>query len=93
MLEQINSALDLLEDQQRDLLVPVLAEVHAGHTQIVKQALSLLMENRTDDCRQYLTEARMDRLRSVGYYLPFRSVEEGVADYISNHLSKDDPYL
>ena len=42
---------------------------------------------------QYFTQAEMARLRALGYERPFRSVEEGVRDYVENHLSKDDPYI
>jgi len=42
---------------------------------------------------QYLTEARMERLREVGYTLPFTSLEEGVAEYVLRYLSQPDPYL
>jgi ADP-L-glycero-D-manno-heptose 6-epimerase len=42
---------------------------------------------------QYFTEARMQRLRAVGYDAPFTSLEEGVADYVERHLSQPDPYL
>ena len=40
------------------------------------------------DRYQYFTQARMDRLRALGYAAPFRSVEEGVGDYVRNHLSR-----
>jgi ADP-L-glycero-D-manno-heptose 6-epimerase len=42
---------------------------------------------------QYFTEARMERLREVGYTQPFTSLEEGVADYVQRYLSQTDPYL
>jgi ADP-L-glycero-D-manno-heptose 6-epimerase len=41
---------------------------------------------------QYFTEARMDRLRAVGYDRPFTSLEQGVADYVRHYLATDDPY-
>jgi ADP-L-glycero-D-manno-heptose 6-epimerase len=44
------------------------------------------------DRYQYFTQADMGRLRNVGYDRPFLPVEEGVADYVKNHLLKDDPY-
>jgi ADP-L-glycero-D-manno-heptose 6-epimerase len=44
------------------------------------------------DRYQYFTQADMGRLRAAGYDRPFRSVEEGVADYVSTHLATDDPY-
>ncbi len=42
---------------------------------------------------QYFTEARMERLREVGYTRPFTSLEDGVADYVHHHLAHADPYL
>ena len=41
---------------------------------------------------QYFTEARMSRLRSVGYDRPFTSLEEGISSYVRNYLATDDPY-
>jgi ADP-L-glycero-D-manno-heptose 6-epimerase len=41
---------------------------------------------------QYFTEAGMGRLRQAGYDAPFRTIEEGVADYVASHLSQADPY-
>lgn len=41
---------------------------------------------------QYFTEARMDKLRSVGYYYQFTSLEEGVRDYVKNYLAHDQYY-
>lgn len=42
---------------------------------------------------QYFTEAKMERLQSVGYTESFLSLEDGVRDYVQNYLAKDDPYL
>lgn len=44
------------------------------------------------DRYQYFTEANMRRLRAAGWERPFRSVEEGVADYVEQHLATEDPY-
>jgi len=41
---------------------------------------------------QYFTEARMQRLRQAGFNAPFLSLEDGVGDYVRNHLSHADPY-
>lgn len=41
---------------------------------------------------QYFTEASMDKLRMLGYTKPMRSLEEGVSDYITSYLMRDDPY-
>jgi ADP-L-glycero-D-manno-heptose 6-epimerase len=41
---------------------------------------------------QYFTEADMSRLRAAGYTAPFTPLEEGVADYVTQHLATSDPY-
>lgn len=38
------------------------------------------------DKYQYFTEARMDRLRAIGYTTDFTSLEDGVRDYVQNYL-------
>ena len=38
------------------------------------------------DAYQYFTEARMGRLREIGYTRPFTSLEEGTDDYVTNYL-------
>lgn len=40
------------------------------------------------DKYQYFTEARMDKLRSIGYKKPFHTLEEGATDYVQNYLMK-----
>ncbi len=40
------------------------------------------------DTYQYFTEAKMEKLRSIGYDKPFISLENGVRDYIKNFLLK-----
>jgi ADP-L-glycero-D-manno-heptose 6-epimerase len=44
------------------------------------------------DKYQYFTEARMARLRQIGYEKPFTSLEDGIADYVNNYLT-DNCYL
>jgi ADP-L-glycero-D-manno-heptose 6-epimerase len=41
---------------------------------------------------QYFTEARLDRLRAVGYPKPFTTLEAGIADYVHNYLLRSNPY-
>ncbi|HSI22705.1 MAG TPA: ADP-glyceromanno-heptose 6-epimerase [Methylophilaceae bacterium] len=41
---------------------------------------------------QYYTQARMDKLRAIGYDQPFHTLEEGVRDYVQNYLMQPDPY-
>ncbi len=40
------------------------------------------------DKYQYFTEAKMEKLRSIGYHKPFTPLEEGVRDYMKNYLLK-----
>jgi len=44
------------------------------------------------DKYQYFTEADMKKLRDAGYSAPFRSLEEGVGDYVKNYLSSHHYY-
>lgn len=41
---------------------------------------------------QYLTQARMERLRDAGFAHPFTSLEDGVRTYVRDYLATDDPY-
>ncbi len=38
------------------------------------------------DKYQYFTEANMNKLKAIGYDKPFHTLEEGVEDYVKNHL-------
>lgn len=42
---------------------------------------------------QYFTEADLSRLRAAGFAAPTTSLEDGVAEYVREHLSKGDPIL
>lgn len=41
---------------------------------------------------QYYTEAEMAKLAAAGWNEPFSSLEAGVADYVLQHLAREDPY-
>jgi ADP-L-glycero-D-manno-heptose 6-epimerase len=41
---------------------------------------------------QYLTEARMERLRKAGYDKEFTPLEAAVERYVTRYLDRDDPY-
>lgn len=41
---------------------------------------------------QYFTEAKMDKLRDVGYDKKFTSLEEGIKDYVQNYLRRGEYY-
>ena len=40
------------------------------------------------DKYQYFTEAKMDKLKKIGYVKPFHTLEEGATDYVQNYLMK-----
>lgn len=44
------------------------------------------------DKYQYFTEANMKKLREAGYGGNFYSLEDGIAEYVTDYLSKTDPY-
>ncbi|WCT75194.1 ADP-glyceromanno-heptose 6-epimerase [Sphingomonas naphthae] len=44
------------------------------------------------DRYQYFTEAEMGKLRGMGYDAPATSLEDGVADYVFEHLGREDRY-
>jgi ADP-L-glycero-D-manno-heptose 6-epimerase len=40
------------------------------------------------DKYQYFTEAKMEKLKRIGYDKPFHSLEEGATDYVQNYLMR-----
>ena len=40
------------------------------------------------DKYQYFTEAKMEKLKSIGYTKEFHTLEEGIDDYVKNYLSE-----
>ena len=44
------------------------------------------------DKYQYFTEADMNKLLSIGYDIPFHSLEEGVKDYVTSYLNEGKYY-
>jgi ADP-L-glycero-D-manno-heptose 6-epimerase len=42
---------------------------------------------------QYFTQAKMDRLQAAGCPVRFRSLEDGVRDYVTQYLQPETPYL
>jgi ADP-L-glycero-D-manno-heptose 6-epimerase len=51
------------------------------------------MPEQLRDRYQYRTEADITKLKAAGYPGAFRSLEDGVRDYVQNYLLKEDPYL
>jgi ADP-L-glycero-D-manno-heptose 6-epimerase len=41
---------------------------------------------------QYYTQAKMQRLRAIGYLRPFTSLENGIGTYVNQYLINEDPY-
>lgn len=41
---------------------------------------------------QYFTQAEMGKLRGAGIDAPFASLEDGIADYVTGHLAREDRY-
>ncbi|MCF8297552.1 MAG: ADP-glyceromanno-heptose 6-epimerase [Saprospiraceae bacterium] len=41
---------------------------------------------------QYFTEAKMDKLLSIGYETPFYTLEKGITDYVENYLKNGEYY-
>ena len=51
--------------------------------------------NTPEDIRdkyQYFTEADMSKLIESGYEIPFHSLEDGVADYVTSYLETETYY-
>jgi len=44
------------------------------------------------DSYQYFTQAKMDKIRSVGYEQGFTSLQDGIRDYVRNYLEQDSVY-
>ncbi|MEH6404375.1 MAG: ADP-glyceromanno-heptose 6-epimerase [Sneathiella sp.] len=44
------------------------------------------------DKYQYFTEANMQKLRNAGYGGNFYSLEDGISEYVTDYLAKEDPY-
>ena len=44
------------------------------------------------DKYQYFTEAKMDKIRKIGYSEPFFSLEKGIQDYVLNYLIPNNYY-
>lgn len=45
------------------------------------------------DQYQYFTEADMGKFKALFPEFKFSSLEDGVTDYVVNHLQEADPYL
>ena len=45
------------------------------------------------DQYQYVTEAKMDKLRKAGCPVRCRSLEDAITDYVTQHLQQKDPYF
>jgi ADP-L-glycero-D-manno-heptose 6-epimerase len=50
------------------------------------------MPEATRGAYQYFTQADLTRLRAAGYVAPFRSLEDGVSQYVGSYLEREDRY-
>lgn len=62
--------------------------VKATFQAVKKEAVISFVDTPADirDRYQYFTEARMDKLKAIGYPHAFHSLEEGVSDYVGQYL-------
>lgn len=51
------------------------------------------MPNEIREKYQYLTLAKVDRLREAGYSKEFTSLEDGIKQYVTQYLATPDPYV
>lgn len=61
MIEHISRVLDIMEQDNQDNqddLVSAIDDVQDAYLEIIKYALSLLMQSNTIRCKEYLTEQR-----------------------------------
>ena len=69
-------------------LISALFRAYGREPRIAYRPMPSALEGRY----QYFTEARLERLRRAGYDAAFRGVEEGVADYVTNHPTDGDDH-
>ena len=41
---------------------------------------------------QYYTQADISKLRQAGYLVPMTSLENGIQQYVTQYLNREDPY-
>jgi|TARA_B110000263_G_scaffold222945_1_gene212361 hypothetical protein len=58
MIEHISRVLDIMEQDDQVELVSAIDDVQDAYLEIIKHALSLLMQSNTIRCKEYLTEQR-----------------------------------
>lgn len=58
MIEHISGVLDIIEQDDQVEMVSAIDDVQDAYLEIIKHALSLLMQSDTMRCKEYLTEQR-----------------------------------
>lgn len=66
------------------------ATFHALNKQLEIEFIDIPADIRSN--YQYFTEARMNKLKSIGYSGKFHTLEEGIEDYVKNYLAIDNYY-
>lgn len=80
----------------RSFLDLAMATIKSASNSEVKKDDVIQLVPMPEDLRgkyQYFTEARIEKLRKIGYTKDMTSLEEGVKDYVENYLAKEDSYL
>lgn len=77
--------------QARSFLDLAKATFHAAN---IKENIEFIdMPEQLRDKYQNFTQADLTKLRAIGYAKAFTTLEDGIADYVQNYMSKkDDPY-
>ncbi len=70
----------------RDLIIPI-----ASDLVVPTESNFTDMPEHLEACYQYFTQADISKLCSVGCTTSFWTIEDGVADYVHNHLATDNP--
>jgi ADP-L-glycero-D-manno-heptose 6-epimerase len=84
----VNGIFNLGTGQARSFLDLIQATAKALHLQVKVDFVDMPEPMRPN--YQYFTQARMAKLKAAGYPGPFHSLEEGVADYVTEYLIKPD---
>jgi ADP-L-glycero-D-manno-heptose 6-epimerase len=88
--EQVSGLFNLGTGEARSWLDLAAAVFRAAERPLAVEFIEMPLSLREN--YQYVTEARMSRLRSVGYDRPFTSLEDGISHYVRGYLATHDPY-
>ena len=87
---QVSGLFNLGTGKARSFRDLMLAVGKAARRQVEFEFIDMPMSIRNQ--YQYFTQADMKKLLDAGYSKPFYTLEDGVFDYVTNYLMKDDVY-